>query len=423
VNALPVAAFSATVPCANQTTSFTDNTPPAVAQWQWDFGDLTSSALQNPAHQYAAAGNYNVQLIVTTAGGCSDTITNAIVVYPQPVAQFTTNTVCYGDTTKITNTSFSTQGAIVSTFWDYGDGNTGTVPNADHEFQMYNDSFLVTLIVATQYGCVDTLQQLVLLYPVPDMQFAPAATSGCEDFTVTFSETSVLNGSTVVNWMWDLGDGNFTYTQNPTHTYDDPGSFYPSLQITTSDGCTFADTMNFPIVVYPKPVSDFSYAPQPVTIIQPEVEFTDLSSGAMYWEYDFGDFDGSIQQHPVHSYADTGHYTVQQIVINQYGCADTSEQIVPILAEFTYFIPNAFTPNGNGNNEFFIGQGEGIREFTMYIFDRWGNLMYETHNQHQGWDGTSGGAPCQQDAYVYRIIIRDVLGEEHKYMGHVSLIR
>lgn len=423
VNPLPVAAFSATVSCANQVTNFTDNTPPAIAQWQWDFGDLTSSAQQNPTHQYAAAGNYNVELIVTTAGGCSDTITNPIVVYPQPVAQFTTDTVCYGDTTKITNTSFSAQGNIVSTFWDFGDGNTSTLPVSDHEFQMYNDSFMVTLIVTTQYGCIDTVQQLVVLHPVPAMQFAPAATSGCEDFTVTFNETSQLNGSSVVNWLWDFGDGNFTYTQNPTHTYNDPGSFYPSLVITTSDGCTFTDTMNFPIVVYPKPVSDFTYAPQPVTIIQPDVVFTDLSSGAMYWEYDFGDFDGSIQQNPTHTYSDTGHYTVQQIVINQFGCADTSDQVVPILAEFTYYIPNAFTPNGNGNNEFFIGQGEGIREFTMYIFDRWGNLMYETHNQHQGWDGTSGGTPCQQDAYVYRIIIRDVLGEEHKYMGHVSLIR
>jgi len=137
----------------------------------------------------------------------------------------------------------------------------------------------------------------------------------------------------------------------------------------------------------------------------------------------YPDFDGSIQQNPTHTYADTGHYTVQQIVINQYGCQDTSEQIVPILAEFVFFIPNAFTPNGNGNNDIFMGEGEGIKEFNMYVFDRWGNLIFESHNPQVGWDGTIGGTKCQEDVYVYRFIILDVLNEEHRYVGHVSLIR
>lgn len=419
----PVAAFAATVACENQQTVFTDNTAGTITQWQWDFGDLTGSTQQNPLHQYATAGNYNVELIVTTNGGCSDTILNPVIVHAQPTAAFTANVVCWGDTTKFTNGSSSSDGNIISYDWDFSDGGFSTMVNPEHEFTIYNDSFYVQLIVQTQYGCIDTLVQLVQTFPVPAMVFAPAATSGCEDFTVPFTETSTLNGSTVTNWLWDFGDGNYTYTQNPTHTYNDPGSFTPSLVITTSDGCIFTDTMNFPIVVYPKPVSDFTYSPQPVTIIQPEVVFADLSSGATFWEYDFGDFDGSIQQNPTHTYADTGHYTVQQIVINQYGCADTSEQVIPVLAEFTFFIPNAFTPNGNGNNEIFMGEGEGIREFTMYIFDRWGNLIFESHSPSVGWDGTIGGTPCQQDAYVYRFIIVDVLGEQHKYMGHVSLIR
>lgn len=424
VNPLPSAAFAATTACEQQQTIFTDNTAGTITQWQWDFGDLTSSTQQNPQHQYAVAGTYNVELIVTTNGGCRDTILNPVIVHAQPVAAFSSTTVCWGDTTKFTNASSSSDGNIISYAWDFSDGGQSVQPNPEHEFSVYNDSFYVQLIVQTQYGCLDTLVQLVQTYPVPDLQFAPAATSGCEDFTVDFTETSALNNATVVNWLWNFGDGNFTYTQNPTHTYNDSGSYYVDLQLTTSDGCIFADTLNFPIVVYPKPVSDFTYAPQPVTILQPEVTFTDQSSGAMYWEYDFGDFDGSIQQHPTHTYADTGLYTVEQIVINQYGCSDTSEQFVPILAEYVFFIPNAFTPNGNGNNEVFLGYGEGIKEFTMLIFDRWGNLIFESHDPNKGWDGTNAnGTPCQIDAYVYRFVIVDVLNEEHKYMGHVSLVR
>lgn len=424
VSPLPVAAFAATTACANQQTVFTDNTPGSITQWQWDFGDLTSSTQQNPLHQYASAGNYNVELIVTTNGGCSDTITNPVTVHAQPVAAFTTNTVCWGDTTKFTNGSSSSDGNIISYAWDFSDGGQSTAIDPDHEFTMYNDSFMVTLIVQTQYGCIDTLTQLVVTYPVPVVLFSPDATSGCEDFTVNFAETSQINNATITNWLWDFGDGNFTYTQNPTHTYNDSGSYYVALTVTTSDGCLFIDTMNFPIVVYPKPVADFTYAPQPVTIIQPEVEFTDESFGATYWEYDFGDFDGSIQQNPTHTYQDTGIYTVQQIVINQYGCSDTTELQLPILAEFVFFIPNSFTPNGNGNNEIFFGEGEGIREFEMLIFDRWGNLIFKSNDPNIGWDGRGGdGNLCQIDTYVYRFFIIDVLGEQHKYMGHVNLIR
>lgn len=423
VNPLPVASFAATTACENQSTIFTDNTPGTIAQWQWDFGDLSGSTQQNPLHQYATAGTYNVELIVTTTGGCSDTLLNPVVVHAQPVAAFTTNTVCWGDTTKFTNGSSSSDGIITSYAWDFSDGGLSSLVNPEHEFSVYNDSFYVTLVVQTQYGCLDTLVQLVETYPVPDVQFASDATSGCEDFLVNFTESSLINNATIVNWLWDFGDGNYTYTQNPAHTYTDSGSYYVNLQVTTSDGCIFTDTLSFPIVVYPKPVAGFTYSPQPVTILQPEVVFADESYGAMYWEYDFGDFDGSIQQNPTHAYQDTGLYIVEQIVINQYGCSDTTEVPVHILAEFVFFIPNAFTPNGNGTNEVFMGEGEGIKEFTMYIFDRWGNLIFESHDPNTGWDGTIGGTPCQEDAYVYRIIILDVLNEEHKYMGHVNLIR
>lgn len=423
VNPLPVAAFTATTACENQQTIFTDNTPGAVAQWSWDFGDATTSTQQNPQHQYATAGSYNVELIVTTPEGCSDTLTNPVTVHAQPIAGFGTNIVCWGDTTKFTNQSFSPDGNIISYAWDFSDGGTSNMPSPDYSFVVYDDSFYVSLIVQTQYGCLDTVVQLVQTYPVPLVQFAPDASSGCEDFLVNFTENSLINNATIVNWLWDFGDGNFTYTQNPNHTYTDSGSYYPNLQVTTSDGCVFSDTMQFPIVVYPKPIADFTYSPQPVTITYPTVEFADQSTGAQFWQWDFGDFASSVQQSPTHTYPDTGLYPVEQIVINQYGCRDTFDLDLRIEAVFTYFIPNAFTPNGNGENEFFMGYGDGIKDFSMYIFDRWGNLIFETHDQNKGWDGTSGGQPCQEDVYVYRVILHDVLNEEHKYMGHVSLIR
>ena len=410
--------------CSNQATVFTDSTQGPVTSWAWDFGDNTTSASQNPTHQYSSSGTFTTTLIVTTAGGCSDTISNPVLVHAQPTAAFSSNVVCFGDTTKFTDQSTSTDGSIVSWNWDFADGNTSQQPNPSHGFVIVNDSFMVSLIVQTAYGCIDTITQLVVTYPIPDMNFAPEAVSGCEDFFAQFYDSTLVAGGNIVNWLWDFGDGNFSYAQNPSHTYTDSGSYYVNLTVTSSNGCVFKDSLPYPVVVYPKPVAAFNPSPATASIITPEINFIDHSQGAMFWQWDFGDFESSILQQPSHLYSDTGYFDVTQIVINAYGCSDTVDVPVHINAEYTFFIPNAFTPNSNGTNDYFMGKGIGIREFDMLIFDRWGNRIFESKDPALGWDGRlKSGTPAEMDVYVYKIYIRDVLGFDHTYEGHVSLIR
>jgi gliding motility-associated-like protein len=425
VNPTPVALFASSSACASQQTIFTDNSQGTVATWQWDFGDATaSSALQNPSHQYATNGTYIATLIVTTAAGCSDTLAKPVTVYSQPVAAFNADTVCFGDSTQYTDLSNPNGGVITSWNWDFSDGNFSTQTNPQHSFVIVNDSFYVSLIVQTADGCIDTVTQLVITDPIPDMNFAPDAVSGCEDFTAQFYDSSLVSGGTIVNWFWDFGDGNFSFGQNPVHTYNDPGNFYVSLTVTGSNGCVFKDSLLYPVVVYPKPVADFLPSPPSVSIFTPDINFVDQSIGAMFWEWDFGDFDGSILQNPAHTYADTGIYTVSQIVINQYGCRDTAYVPVRIESEFTFFLPNAFTPNGDGDNDYFMGEGIGIRTFDFLVFDRWGNKIFESEDPAVGWDGRlTSGTKAQIDVYVYKIYILDVMSVEHTYIGHVSLIR
>jgi gliding motility-associated-like protein len=228
-----------------------------------------------------------------------------------------------------------------------------------------------------------------------------------------------------VNWLWDFGDGNLTYTQNPIHTYDDPGSFYVSLTVTSSYGCTMSDTLNYPIVVYPHPEAEFSPEPPVTSIYQPGIQFHDLSTGALYWDWDLGDNETSILQEPYHEYPDTGTYTVTLVAINSYGCRDTAVHDIRINGETTTFIPNAFTPNGNANNDVFMPYMSGVVEFEMIIFDRWGNLIFKTTKQTEGWNGRVGntGEPCQQDVYVYKITTKDLKYNGHQYIGHVTLVR
>lgn len=424
VNPLPVALFASTSACASQQTLFTDNSLGTIATWEWDFGDAGTSSVQNPSHYYAANGTYLAQLIVTTAAGCIDTLAKPVVVYSQPTAAFNADTVCFGDSTQYTDLSNPNGGVITSWIWDFNDGNNSTQTDPLHAFAVVNDSFYVSLIVQTSDGCVDTVTQLVITEPIPEMNFAPVTVSGCDEFTTQFYDSSLVSNGTIINWLWDFGDGNFSFGQNPSHTYDAPGNYFVGLTVTGTNGCVFSDSLLYPVVVYPKPVAAFLPTPTVVSIFVPDIDFIDQSQGALFWEWDFGDNDGSILQEPSHSYSDTGIFNVSQIVINQYSCRDTAYVPVKVEAEYTFFVPNAFTPNGDGDNDIFMGEGMGIRKFTFLVFDRWGNQIFKSEDPSLGWNGMlPSGKPAQIDVYVYKIFILDVMNEDHTYIGHVSLLR
>jgi gliding motility-associated-like protein len=425
VNPLPVAAYSAINTCQIQPSIFTDISTGGPVSWTWDFGDGSSGNIQNPSHTYPLAGNYTTSLIVTTADGCADTATRNITVYDQPNASFTSNVVCWGDTTTLISTSTTASGTITGTWWDFGDGTNSTLTNVDHVFGPLSSTFNVTLAVVTSYGCVDTITQAVNTHPLPLFNYGPQQTSGCDAFTTTFDENTTVAGGTIVNWLWDFGDGNLTYTQSPTHTYDSAGNYYVSLTVTSSYGCTMTDTLNYPVVVYPHPVAEFSSTPQVTSMYEPGIQFNDLSTGATMWDWDLGDNETSISQEPYHIYPDTGTYIVTQIVINQYGCRDTTEHPVVINAETTMFIPNAFTPNGNGLNDVFAPKFYGIIEYQMFIFDRWGNQIFKTDDMNEGWNGRVNGigAEVQQDVYVYKIFTKDLLRNDHRYIGRITVVK
>ena len=186
-----------------------------------------------------------------------------------------------------------------------------------------------------------------------------------------------------------------------------------------------SDTLNFPVVVYPRPIAEFSATPNETSIYEPEIQFTDLSMGATMWDWDLGDNETSIDQNPYHIYPDTGTYIITQIAINQFGCSDTTEHPIHIHGETTTFIPNAFTPNSNGLNDVFAPKLYGVIEFKMFIFDRWGNEIFKTEDMNEGWNGRVKGLGeiVQQDVYVYKIFTKDLLHNDHSYIGSITVVR
>ncbi len=179
--------------------------------------------------------------------------------------------------------------------------------------------------------------------------------------------------------------------------------------------------------MYPEPVANFSVSPPIATITDPVVSITNLSMGATTWTWNFGgsSTDSSTVQNPAdQTYADTGTYVIRLITNTQYGCRDTSHQTVVVEPDFMFYIPNAFTPNGDGINDVFIPNGMFISGFEMLIFDRWGNLVYKTEDISKPWNGSvkNGSEAAQQDVYIYYIKTTDFKANTYSYKGIVTLL-
>ena len=199
------------------------------------------------------------------------------------------------------------------------------------------------------------------------------------------------------------------------------------LKVTTTAGCI--DSISKPnfITVFPLPVANFTMDPNPGNIITPLETFTNESENYTTWYWNFGDGPkiDSVNLNPSHLYTDetASTFTIELIVKNTFGCRDTVYNAIEIKPEFTFYIPNSFSPSdGNGINDIFTGKGIGIDKFEMLIFDRWGEQIFTTKDINLGWDGTLKGEVVKQDIYTWKVKIVDVNGKRHNYVGHVTVL-
>ncbi|MEP7170908.1 MAG: PKD domain-containing protein, partial [Bacteroidota bacterium] len=231
----PAAAFSATGVCIGTTAGFTDQTTITsgnITGWSWNFGDGNTSVQQNPVHQYASPGTYNVCLIAYSDVNCTDTICQLITVSNPPVAGFNVPNVCDGETINITNTS-TPAGSISSYDWDLGNGSSSILQNPS---VLYGgaSTYTITLIVTDTLGCADTLQQQVIVYPLPTAAFT-INYNACQPYQASFTDNSSGN---ITSWSWTFGDGQTSTQQNPVNVYNSTGTYDITLVVTTADGCT-----------------------------------------------------------------------------------------------------------------------------------------------------------------------------------------
>lgn len=224
---------------------------------------------------------------------------------------------------------------------------------------------------------------------------------------------STVNGSSVAVNVPTNKIGNFNYA-------------LLSVNDAAASACvnTMADTAL--ASVHAIPSAAFSVENEVVNTSDPRIFVTDESKEVNAWIWDFGDGDSALVQDPVsHTYERVGEYVITLTVESEYGCVDDVAHIVTVETPYLIFIPNAFSPNGDGKNEVFNIKGEGITEFEMLIFDRWGNFIFYSDDMDEGWNGTAnqGAETAQADVYVYSVKLVDLKGKPHSYKGLVSLIK
>ncbi|MBI5219297.1 MAG: gliding motility-associated C-terminal domain-containing protein, partial [Bacteroidia bacterium] len=246
---------------------------------------------------------------------------------------------------------------------------------------------------------------------------------GCVPLQVLFNPQIYEEGS---GYLWNFGDNmSFSTAMNSTHIFETAGEYDITLTITNKYGCNKTLTIADMISAYPLPDARFTPDPEYISILDPEVEFNNYSQGAISYIWSFGDGDSSEFVNPVHKYPVTGKYNSELIAISNHGCKDTL--VVPLVVhdEYTFYAPTSFSPDNDGINDVFKVYGHGINPagFILYIYDRWGELMYKSENIETGWDGRYGGKKVKSGTYTWLVNFKYLSGVQQTKSGPVTVIR
>jgi len=387
---------------------------PDGATISWDQG-ITDGVSFTPN----ASGSTTYTVTATNSENCSATDQVTITVHNAPIVDAGTDfSICQGDVAILTAT-----GADTYNWTNLGAGATQTVsPTITTTYEVTGTD---------QYGCINTDQVTVSITPNPTPQFEVDTIKGCEPLNVNFTNLSSFSGGTC---QWSFGDGNTSsLCDNVTYTYQSSGLYSVSLTITDIIGCTGTTTIQNYIEVTPKPTAMFSADPMVTSVSNPIVNFTNETINGTGYTWTFGD--GSPSEHTyvtTHRFPDDeeGTYIVTLIATNGQNCSDTASAIIKVEEDLIFYVPNSFTPDNNEFNDKFkpiFSAGFDPQSYTFSIYNRWGEIIFESHDVNIGWDGSYGInniKVAQDGTYVWRIKIKETGRDKHnEYSGHIILLR
>lgn len=280
-----------------------------------------------------------------------------------------------------------------------------------------------TITNTISIGCGDVATMDVVVYALPVVSFNATVTSDCEPGTINFNYT----GEPGVDCQWNFGDGVLDFCGPVNHIYTNDGVYDVSLTVTDANGCTNTSILYDYIEIFPTPRAIFRFGPQPTTTINTDINFTNMSIDEDSWEWTFGDLGNSTEENPSFFFPEiAGEYVVDLVVSNEYGCVDSTSQTVIIAEQFLIYVPNTITPDGDLYNEVFkpYFNGIDIYNYTMTIYNRWGEVIFESHNVEVGWNGTYGGEIVESGVYIWHIIADESMSDKKvEFHGHVTVLK
>ena len=400
--------------------------------YHWDFGDTKTSNdtsnIATPTYTYSDSGTYKVTLICNPGTDCADTGSTTFFIYPLLNPDFD-----LPPGQCITGNSFNFaaggtfDGKTTKFIWDFGAGTPGAsnLKNPNNIVFSAPGTYPITLTMI-ENGCTKAHTASIVVFRIPEASFNAAQVTGCVPLKVIFTDASLVTTGTIINYLWDFGDGNFSSLANPIHAYTQAGKYNVSFTLETTNGCLA--TLNFVqpnlVTVYPLPTAAFIADPTEASIFDPEITITDKSLNKITCFYSLPPGPDTSLCSFKYIYSDTGTYIIKQIVTSEFGCTDSISRSIHVNPEFRFWIPNTFTPNEDEANDIFYPVRVGLKTFQMDIFDRWGEMVFTTKDKNQGWDGKlKGGKPALEGIYIYQIKFLNDLHNTYSMVGRVTLLR
>lgn len=425
----PTADFDVTPVCEGEDLTPTNNSGASrsdvITAQSWYFDGAFESIAWEPTITTTSSGTHIIALVVESDKGCLDTMEKTIDINPLPNVDFAVNNVCLGDNTTFTDQSTVTSGSIIGYSWRFDDGTTANGSTTSRTFPAIG-TYSLTHIVVTDQGCTDSTTKQGEIFSAPVIDIEGDSIAGCPPFTPSFTNNTTIPSGTIQGYKWIWGDGDSTTGDNPGHTYPNSGVYQIEVEASSDNGCVSRVSVPFQIEVYDLPIADFVFTPEEPSTLESTVQFQDASTAdVVQWDWNMGDGGTYNIQNPLHEFTGVGVYNVTLHVTNSNGCEDEITKILEVTPDLFIWVPNSFSPNGDLINDYWGASGilEGITNYKMEIYNRWGEKIFATYKTSDRWDGTYKGELVPMGFYIYKMEFTDFRETQWFYKkGEIHLI-
>ena len=373
-----------------------DATPFATYSWAGP-GGFTSNQ-QNPSRNNAITAHAGEYQVLVEVAGCSGIGFTTVVVNER-----VDNTITQAGPFCADDAIVNLQTTGVGGTWSgSGISNSGNGTFDPSLANIGNNNITYTPAAGT---CENPAQSTIVVNPLPIVEFDASSFLGCAPFATTFTDLTNPNAAQL---LWEFGDNaSSNQTGTATHTYNAPGVYDITLTATTAQGCVSTLTKPAYIEVVEQAIADFTADKENVSAEAATVIFTNNSSNANIFEWDFNGEDVSIDENPSHTFGTSGNQVnITLIASNEGGCADTAYLTLEVVEDLLFFVPNAFTPDGDKFNQTFspvFTTGYDARTYNFQVYNRWGELIFESNDPEIGWDGSYQNKLAQQGTYIWKL--------------------